>query len=105
MEARLIRRIATDSANAIYDLFDSVRGCYWRDTEHRKNKPAKPKTKEFFPTVTYRSTEALLDLIFRHPDWLPDKQRAEIIQNHVRRVFSRPLADTESALDIPGSNC
>jgi hypothetical protein len=103
MEARLIRRIATDSANAIYDLFDSVRGCYWRDTEQRKNKPARSKTKEFFPTVTYRSTEALLDLIFRHPDWLHDERRAAIIQNHVRRVFSRPLAATESALDIPSA--
>lgn len=36
MDLLLIRRIATESANAIYDLWDPDRGCYWRDTEQRK---------------------------------------------------------------------
>jgi hypothetical protein len=99
VELRLIRRIATDSAKAINDLFDDDRGCYWRDTEQRKTESA--DTPEFFPTVTYRSTEALLDLIFRHPDWLADQTAT--IYDRIRRVLSRPLADTQSALDIPGN--
>lgn len=99
MDLRLIRRIATESANAIYDLWDPDRGCYWRDTEQRKSKSS--DANEFFPTVTYRSTEALLDLIFRHPDWLPDERQAAIIEDHLPKIFKRTLADTHSELDIP----
>ena len=99
MDLLLIRRIATESANAIYDLWDPDRGCYWRDTEQRKSKSS--DATEFFPTVTYRSTEALLDLIFRHPDWLPDERQAAIIEDHLPKIFKRSLADTRSELDIP----
>src|SRR5438045_5935020 len=99
MEQRLIRRLATDSANAICALWDEARGCYWRDTEQRRAKSA--DANEFFPTVTYRSTEALLDLIFRHPDWLSEELRTEIIGHRLPAIFKRPLDQTHSALDIP----
>lgn len=101
-DLRLIRRVANESADAIYKLWDPDRGCYWRDTEQRRNKSADPH--EFFPTVTYRSIEALLDLIFRHPDWLRDEQRTAIIKECLPKIFERSLADTQSALDISGSH-
>jgi hypothetical protein len=101
-DLRLIRRIANESADAIYELWDPDRGCYWRDTEQRRrNKSADPH--EFFPTVTYRSIEALLDLIFHRPDWLRDEQRTAIIKEYLPKIFERSLVDTQSALDIGGS--
>jgi hypothetical protein len=97
----MIRRIAADSENAIHHLWDDERGCFWRDTEQRKTKSA--DTHEFFPTVTYRSAEALLDLMFRHPDWLPPKRKA-IIADRVSKLFLRSLVDIPSALDAPDSS-
>jgi hypothetical protein len=102
MDLRLIRRIAVDSAKAIYQLWNDEGGCYWRDTEQRRLATRK-ETSQFFPTVTYRSTEALLELVLRHPDWFkePDVVR-EITTVHVPKIFSRPLATVVSALDDPG---
>lgn len=96
----MIRRIADDSVNAILNLWDEERGCYWRDTEHHETPGV--ENQKFFPTVTYRSTEALLDLFFRHPDWLPDKR--EVTMERLPRLFSSSLADTPSALDSPGTS-
>lgn len=96
----MMRRIATDSANAIMDLWDKERGCFWRDTDQRKKKSN--DRREFFPTVTYRSTEALLDLFFRHPDWLPEKRRETL--EHLPKIFSRSFMGTTSALDSSTSS-
>lgn len=101
MEQRLIRRIVGECVTAIDGLWDKTRGCYWRDTEHSQSTSV--DATEFFPTVTYRSTEALLDLIFRHPDWAPD-EKDTIIEDHLPRIFSRTLAERPSALDDPGSD-
>ncbi len=102
MEQRLRRRIAEESADAICGLWDEPRGCYWRDTEQRKTKSS--DVSEFFPTVTYRSTEALLDLIFRYPDWISDEQRVKILNEHLPTVFKRSLPETPSALDAPDTS-
>lgn len=100
----LTRRIAVESADAIYYLWDDKRGCFWRDTDQRDRKKSKPvDAGEFFPTVTYRSLEALLDLILRHPDWIDDDKRKAIIEKHVPRILSRSLAAVRSALDVPRS--
>src|ERR1044072_3069222 len=88
MEQRLIRRIASESAAAIGDLWDEPRGCYWRDTEQRRTRSKDEH--EFFPTVTYRSTEALVDVIFRYPDWISDDERIKINQR-LKRVFELSL--------------
>lgn len=101
MDLRLIRRIARESAEAIYFLWNDQGGCYWRDTEQSKRaKPA--EAARFFPTVTYRSTEALLELILRYPDLLSDDKTKAITEIHVPRVLSKLLAKVSSALDDPG---
>ena len=99
LTVRLIRRIARESSDAILRLWDEKRGCFWRDTEHRARNKS-DNIEEFFPTVTYRSTEALLELILRYPDWLTEDRRKKI-ESHVPRVLSRSLADVYSALDDP----
>lgn len=101
MDVRLIRRIAVDSADAIYHLWNDKSGCYWRDTEQR-NRATASEAAKFFPTVTYRSTEALLELILRYPDWWTDDKIKAITQVHVPRILSRSLATVVSALDDPG---
>jgi hypothetical protein len=70
LTARFQRTLAIEAAAAVAALWDSKRKCFWRSTEHRAAESSQKKKRgEFFPTVTFRSLEALLRLIEERPEW------------------------------------
>src|SRR5690348_16850962 len=63
-----LRTLVSDAAAAIVHLWDPARKSFWRSTEHRSAEEKKAP-KGVFPTVTFRSLEALLRLIEEYPAW------------------------------------
>jgi hypothetical protein len=103
LEANLTSDIASLCENAICQLWDKSRGTFWRSTEHRARIKQKAQKQAFFPTVSYRSAEALLDLISRFPEWISKENKELIINSLIQQVLKRKLNEVESTLDKGGS--
>jgi hypothetical protein len=120
---RVLRRLASEAAAAIAALWDSERKSFWRSTEHRlveqskvnpaellKGKPVEqlkgrpseqPRgTPELFPTVTFRSVEALLRLIEEQPQWVSPDISTLAIDVVVPALLSYNEKDFKSSLGI-----
>lgn len=64
----LLRELVGEAAAALVALWDTPRGSFWRSTEHRAAEQGKTPA-GVFPTVTFRSLEALLRLVEDYPAW------------------------------------
>jgi hypothetical protein len=97
-DASLAHEPAQLAALAIADLWDADRKSFWRSTEHRKQDKGSRRT-EFFPTVTFRSTEALLRMQQERPSWLP-KQVVPVLNEAVPSLLERKENDLHSTLGL-----
>ena len=90
--------LGRQAASTMEALWDKDLHTFWRSTEHRARNSAKKIDPMFFPTVTYRCTESLMDAAKNNPEWLsPNAQEALVL--HVRAVFEHGLEESDSSLD------
>lgn len=99
IDAALMRAIVVESAACLVDLWDSARGSFWRSTEHRIAEQDKG-TAGVFPTVTFRSLEALLRLIEDYPGWAEPSTIALATDNVVPALLSRKENELRSTLGL-----
>lgn len=99
LDVRLAKELALRAAKAICDLWDPTLRTFWRSTEHRNRQEDNAESDTFFPTVTFRCTEALLDLITYCPEWT-SKEIRETLAACVSAVQSHTAADINSTLDV-----
>lgn len=84
---------------AITQLWDDSRGTFWRSTEHRNRDESNSEGIDFFPTVSYKSTEALIDLASRYPEWTRDETKRQLTEIYIPKVLSHSLDEIDSSLD------
>jgi hypothetical protein len=98
--SRLLRSLATDAAAAVAALWDPTRKSFWRSTEHRSSEESKATGSMFFPTVTFRSLEALLRLIEEHPEWADSTITDLALTQAVPALLAHKEEDIRSSLGV-----
>lgn len=98
IDPTFIRRLASDSAAALVGLWDSPRSSFWRSTEHRSLERSKAPG-SIFPTVTFRSIEALLRLVEDYPAWA-DAASIEVVDKAIPTILERKEEELHSTLGL-----
>lgn len=99
LDAGPTKELALRSATAICELWDPTLRTFWRSTDHRNREEGNTPANAFFPTVTFRCTEALLDLITYCPEWTSKEVRETLLAS-TSAVQSHTVANVDSSLDV-----
>src|SRR2546422_703084 len=99
LDLTFLRTLASDAAAAVACLWDSPRNTFWRSTEHRALEESKPPT-GMFPTVTFRSLEALLQLIENYPAWADTAVVNLAVNQAIPAILSSREEDLRSTLGL-----
>src|SRR6267154_1166961 len=99
IDASVLRALAIESAAALVSLWDPSRGSFWRSTEHRTVEQDKEPL-GIFPTVTFRSLEALLRLIEDFPAWAEATTIRLAIDTVVPALLSMKEEELRSTLGL-----
>ena len=98
IDPAIIRTLANDAAAALVGLWDSPRGSFWRSTEHRAlERTSAPGS--MFPTVTFRSIEALLRLVEDYPGWA-DAASIEVLDKAISTILTKKEEELQSTLGL-----
>lgn len=99
---QLTREFGHQAIRTVEALWNDKLRTFWRSTEHRVRETAQEPKGTFFPTVTYRCTEALLDTIGAYRDWLSADCRDKL-SKYVKSVYDHDLEHVDSSLDKDGN--
>lgn len=100
-KTELVRKIVTESSQAIISLWDEDAKTFWRSTEHRERDRHTDKEK-FFPTVSFCCLQALCEFRAAFPDWrVGDVDR--VIESSTTVIIDQDIHKVESSLSDPGS--
>jgi hypothetical protein len=101
IDGQLAKDLILRSQNAVCKFWDQNLQSFWRSTEHRirEQERTKPLLTQFFPTVSFRCTEALLDVFTTLPEWTSQDATA-VLKLCVPVVSAKKLKDMHSALDV-----
>jgi hypothetical protein len=99
IDVSFLRSLAVESAAALVSLWDPFRGSFWRSSEHRTAEQNKPPV-GIFPTVTFRSLEALLRVIEDMPAWAEPSTIQLATDIVVPALLSRKEEDLHSSLGL-----
>lgn len=97
---RMLRALTIDASAAIVELWDPTRKSFWRSTEHRTAEEAKNAEVALFPTVTFRSLEALLRMIEEQPEWVDQLTDDLALKKAVPALLSYDEAEFRSSLGV-----
>ena len=91
---RLARDLGKQASVSVAGLWSTSLGSFWRSTEHREAYSSIETGEGFFPTVTYRCTEALIDLATTYSDWQNNNFK-EILSDCVSSVINKDIKNLD----------
>ena len=94
----LARELGSTAMSSVEALWDREGRTFWRSTEHRRLEEHSGVNR-FFPTVTFRCTEALLFVLGFYRNWLSSGS-LERLQAFSASVLDHRLEELESTLEI-----
>src|SRR5438094_161062 len=99
IDVALLRRCADDATEAVVGLWDERRKTFWRNTAHRDREQA-GAVESFFPTVTLRCMDALLQLAVESPEWVARDTKEKILDAWIPSLVQRDESSLKSTLDV-----
>jgi len=98
-EPIFLRDLALAAANTLMDMWDSSRSSFWRSTEHRAAEVGKAPA-GIYPTVSFRSLEALLRLIAEYPAWVGSEVKDFSLKVAVPAILTIDEQEMRSTLSL-----
>jgi len=100
LDGSFLIAVSKDAVWAISELWHSGWGTFWRDTDHRDrvNAGAGPAYTQFFPTVTFRSTDALLRLLMEQPTWTSKPMMDALFNQYLPALLAMNEEDLISSI-------
>jgi hypothetical protein len=97
-----LRRVAQIAQSGILSLWQNAEHTFYRSTEHAEREAVNP-SKQFFPTVTFRSASALADLLTYCDEFASRQTRQTLLTEIIPALVAKRVDEIESSLDAPAS--